>query len=276
MVRILSSHPRFILGGQTQVILQVVSEALGRAGYHLEFDYHPGLWSLRRPATTLSKITDCPNTAAWLLYRPTQQIQEWFSKSDIPAVAIGDVFPGVVLSHAGFDLPAACRHAVGLLASRGRRSLAFLTVTNSTAGDLACVAAFKEACAQLGLEANCLEYDDTLDGLCHTLDSLLAKTPRPDGYLAAFANHVPATIGHLNRRGCRVPEDAAVISRLDARLLAESIPSIARYEADEERLGRCLARLLLQEIENEKKGVPRSHWILPEFVDGDSAKSSSS
>ncbi|MBK1833742.1 substrate-binding domain-containing protein [Roseibacillus ishigakijimensis] len=271
LIRVLSPHPRFIIGGQTQVILQVVSEAVGRAGYHLEFDYHPGLWDLNSPASNLSRITRCEKTAAWLLYRPNKQIQQWFSKCGIPAVAIGDVFPDVVLSHAGFDLPAACRHAVGLFSARGRKNLAFLTVTKSTAGDLACVDAFRKACMQAGLRPFCLEYEDTIESLCRVIDSLLEQNPRPDGYLVAFANHVPATIGHLNRRGCQVPQDAAVISRLDARLLAESIPSIARYEADEERLGRYLGRLLVQEIESEHKGVPRSHWVMPEFVDGESA-----
>ncbi|MEM1085169.1 MAG: substrate-binding domain-containing protein [Verrucomicrobiota bacterium] len=270
-IRILSPQPRFVLGGQTQLIFQTVSELLGRSGYHLEFDYHPGLWKLKHPSATLGKIVDRPDTSGWLLYRPTKVIQHWFAKSPIPAVALGAVYPGVLLPHAGFDFPAACRHAVGLMAARKRRRLTILMVTQSTAGDEQCVDAFESACRDLGVECQVAYYDDTVDGLCRQLDSLLAGASVPDGYLVGFANHVPATIGHLNRRGCKVPEQASVISRLDARLLVESIPTVARYEVDEERLARCLARLVFQSIDSKKEGVPRTHLITPDFVDGESA-----
>lgn len=271
LVRILSPQPRFILGDQTQLVLQTASESLGRAGLHLEFDYHPGLWKLRRPDSALRKITSQPDTAGWLLYRSTQAVQKWFADSGIPAVALGQVYPEVALSYAAFDLVAASRHAAGVFASRGRRRVIFLTVENATAGDYACGRAFLEAAAAAGLHARTVVYDDTVEGLCHVLDSLLVERPAPSGYLVAVPNHAPATIGHLNRRGFPVPRKAAVISRMDARLLVESIPSVARYEMDAERLGRGIARLLRQSINTERKGGPETHIVMPEFVDGESA-----
>ena len=60
LVRVLSPHPRFIVAGHTQIIFQTLSEALGRAGLSLEFDYHPGLWNLRLPDKTLRKIMSQP------------------------------------------------------------------------------------------------------------------------------------------------------------------------------------------------------------------------
>jgi len=271
LVRILSPQKRFIVSGQSQRIFQVVSEALGRAGLNLEFEYHPGLWKLRRPGALLRKITALPDTAGWLLYRSTKEVQKWFSDSEIPAVVLGGRHPEIALSHAEFDFVAASRHAAGLFAARGRRRVVFLSVENATAGDHASARAFEEAAARSGLEARTVVFDDTVDGLVRAIDSLLVQHPAPDGYFVGFPNHAPATIGHLTRRGFPVPEKVSVISRMDARLLAESIPTVARYETDSERLGKGLARLIIQAVDSKRMGGPRSHIVMPEFVDGESA-----
>jgi DNA-binding LacI/PurR family transcriptional regulator len=271
LVRVLSPQPRFILGGLTQSIFQTMSETLGRANLHFEFEHHSGLWNLRHPNAALRKITSQANTAAWLLYRSPLVVQEWFAKSGIPAVVFGGLHPGVALSHAEFDLVAASRHAAGVFASRGHRRMVFLTVEKATAGDVACAREFVAAAIASGADAQIVVFDDTVPDLCRKLDSLLLAKPVPTAFLVAFANHVPATIGHLTRRGFPVPKRAAVISRMDARLLAESIPSVARYAMDGERLGRGAARLLLKALNPNIKTTIGQCIIMPEFVDGETA-----
>lgn len=270
LVRVLSPQPRFIIAGHTQIIFQTISETLGRAGLSFEFEHHSGLWNLRHPDSMLRKITAQPNTVGWLLYRSTQAVQQWFAHSGIPAVVLGGIFPDVALPHAEFDLVAACRHAAGVFASRGYRRMAFLTVENATAGDEASARAFVAAASSIGAEAEIVVFDDTVPGLCRALDGLLVARPVPTAYLAACPNHVYATIGHLTRRGFPVPKSAAVISRMDAVLLAESIPTIARYQMDAERLGRGAARLLLQAVNPASKNIGQC-IIMPEFVDGETA-----
>lgn len=271
LVRVLSPQPRFILGGLTQSIFQTMSETLGRAGLHFEFEHHSGLWNLRHPNAALHKITSQANTAAWLLYRSPLAVQEWFAKSGIPTVVFGGLYPGIPLSHAEFDLVAASRHAAGVFASRGHRRMVFLTVEKATAGDVACAREFVAAATASGVDAQIAIFDDTVPGLCRLLDSLLLAKPVPTAFLAAFPNHVPATLGHLARRGFAVPHSAAVISRMDARLLAESIPSVARYALDGERLGRGAARLLLKALNPDIKTTIGQCIIMPEFVDGETA-----
>jgi hypothetical protein len=58
---------------------------------------------------------------------------------------------------------------------------------------------------------------------------------------------------------------------MDARLLMESIPSIARYQVDPERLGRGLTRLLLKALNPTIKTTIGQCIIMPEFVDGETA-----
>jgi hypothetical protein len=271
LVRVLSPQPRFIISGQTQIIFQTISETLGRAGLRFEFEHHPGLWNLRHPDSALRRITSQPNTVGWVLYRSTQAVQEWFAASGIPAVVIGGIFPGIALSHAEFDLVAASRHAAGIFASRGHRRMVFLTVEKATAGDIACAREFAAAAAAAGAFAEVVVYDDTVPDLCRKLDGLLLTQPVPSAYLVAIPNHVPATIGHLTRRRFPVPTAAAVISRMDARLLVESIPSVARYQMDSERLGRGLARLMLKALNPAVKTTIGHCIVMPEFVDGETA-----
>ncbi len=271
LVRVLSPQPRFVLTGKTQIVFQTMSESLGRMGLHLEFEHHQGLWHLRQPDSALRKITAQPDTAGWVLYRSTHAVQQWFADSGIPAVVLGGIFPDVALSHAEFDLVAASRHAAGVFASRGHRRMIVLGVENATAGDEASARAFIAAAAAAGAHAEIANYDDTVPGLCHKLDSLLLARPLPTAFFVSFPNHVPATIGHLTRRGFPVPQSAAVISRMDARLLAESIPSVARYQMDGELLGRSAARLLRQVLSPGTKSSIGKRIIMPEFIDGETA-----
>jgi DNA-binding LacI/PurR family transcriptional regulator len=270
MVKVLSPQPRFIIAGLTQSIFQTISEVLGRAGMHLEFEHHPGLWNLKNPNSALRKITRQPGVAGWLLYRSTQAVQQWFADSGIPAVVLGGKFPDMALPHGEFDLVAASRHAAGIFRARGHRRMVFITVERSTAGDQASAQAFLAAAAAAGAHAQVAVFDDTVAGLCHLLDGLLISKPFPTAYLVGFPNHVHATIGHLTRRGFPVPKVAAVISRMDAMLLAESIPTVARYSLNTELLGRGLARLLVKAVKPGSKKIGQC-VIMPEYIDGETA-----
>jgi DNA-binding LacI/PurR family transcriptional regulator len=248
-----------------------MSEVLGRSGLHLEFEHHPGLWRLQRPATLLRKLTAQPHVAGWVLYRSTQAVQEWFAQSNIPSVVLGGVFPDVQIANAEFDLVASSHHAAGVFASRGHRHMVCLSIEHATAGDKSSANAFLAGAKAVGAHAEIATYDDTVPGLCRLLDGLLLSKPVPTAYFVAFPNHAHATIGHLARRGYPVPHAVAVISRLDARLLGESIPTIARYKMDADRLGRGLARLMRQTIDLPGNKTPNRFVVMPEFVDGETA-----
>lgn len=270
MVRVLSPQPRFIIAGITQSIFQTISEVLGRAGLHLEFEHHPGLWNLKHPDSALRKITRQPDVAGWLLYRSTHAVQRWFSASGIPAVVLGGKFPDIPLAHGEFDLVAASRHAAGIFAARGHRRMVFLTVEKSTAGDQASAQAFVAAASAAGAHAEVAVFNDTVPDLCRVLDGLLISKPYPTAFLVGFPNHVHATLGHLTRRGFPVPKVAAVISRMDAMLLAESIPTVARYSMNCELLGRGLGRLIVKAVTPGSKAG--GQWVvMPEFIDGETA-----
>ena len=62
-----------------------------------------------------------------------------------------------------------------------------------------------------------------------------------------------------------------MISRMDATLLCESIPTVARYQMSAELLGRGLARLLLKVLNPASKATIDTCVIMPEYVDGETA-----
>lgn len=206
-----------------------------------------------------------------MLYRCPQAIQEWFAASGIPAVVMGSKFPDVGLSHAEFDLVAASRHAAGVFASRGHRRMVFVAVEKATPGDLACAKAFAAAAAEYGGHAETLLFDDTVPDLCRKLSGILLAKPAPTAFFVAFPNHAPATIGHLTRCGFPVPGSVAVISRMSARLLTESIPTVGHYAMDAERLGRNLAQMMLKAINAPGPASSSQCILMPEFVDGETA-----
>jgi hypothetical protein len=271
VVRLLSPQPRYIITDQTQLIFHTMAEILGRSGLRFEFEFRKSLAQLRRPASLLRKTTSGPRTAAWVLYRSTHAVQEWFARSKLPAFVLGGVYSEIPLPNAEFDHDASCRHAAGIFASRGHRRMVFLSVENATAGDKSSARSFMAAAAAAGVDAEVAIHDDTVPGLCRVLDGLLLSHEPPTAFLVGFSNHVYATIGHLRRRGVSVPGAAAVISRMDSLHLAESIPTIARYKMDCERLARTAARAIRKLIHPVAPPLPVRHVILPEYVDGETA-----
>ena len=62
-----------------------------------------------------------------------------------------------------------------------------------------------------------------------------------------------------------------MISRMDAVLLGECIPTVARYQMSAELLGRGLARMLLKALNPASKATIGKCVIMPEYVDGETA-----
>lgn len=271
VVRLLSPQSRLRQTSETHLVFQTMSETLSHSGLRFEFEHHTGVERIRKPGALLKRITDRGDTAAWVLFRSTYEIQSWFEQSGVPAFVLGGVYPGINLPHAEFDLEYTGRHAAGLFAERHHERMVFLASDSPTAGDDACASAFMSAAADAGCHASVARYNATLDGLCRTLDGLLLAKPAPTAFFVAFADHVSATIGHLSRRGWSVPQDAAVISRMDGRLLADSIPTIARYRLDAEKLGKGLAELIRSSIDPDVKTSPKTCIVMPRYMDGESA-----
>src|SRR5207244_3644012 len=90
------------------------------------------------------------------------------------------------------------------------------------------------------------EHNGTAAGICARLDSLLNTTPAPDAFLVANSAHVLTVIGHLLRRGIRLPGQVNLISRDDDSFFKYVVPTVARYRYPPALFARKLARIVVQ------------------------------
>lgn len=267
VIRYLSPRRAEMNDHSTQVEENTLREHVGREGFRLQYECHPDLFN-RFSAKRMKEIAFQPDTAAWVLFNTTREIQEWFVSSGLPCVVTGSCYEGVDLPNVEFDYPACCLHAVHLLAGQGHEHIVYVTQVIFTAGEQSTVRAFLAAANRFPhLKATVPRHDDTREGICQALRPLLESSPRPTGYLVSTPEHTLTTLGYLQSQGMRVPADASVICCVNSPFLDFHIPSVAQYRIDCVKSGH-LAGALVVDVIRHGAGRSRHVKIVPEFVPG--------
>jgi len=222
-----------------------------------------------RPQRDLKELAARLRPSAWVLLLSTRAMQEWFQVQGLPAVVAGSRHEGIQLPAVDVDFRAVCRHAVGRFLAKGHRRLALLNPRKAAAGDLKSEAGFKEAGALAGpdVETMVAQHDGTLEGICASLDRLLARPRPPTGFLVSRANYALTALGHLIQRGLRFPENAAFISRSHDPVLEYVVPAMARYQIDAAVFAHKLTRVVL-ELTTGGNPPPKEHLLMPRFIPG--------
>ena len=246
-------------------------ERLGDEGFELTLhvSHAPGL---AQPERWLQRLTSEAPSAAWVLFRSSEPIQQWFDARGLSAVIIGSRFPGIGPPSVDVDYRAACRHAAGVFLSRGRRRLALLLPEGGGAGDQASEAGFLEGCRGAGRDAvaTIVRHDESVAGICRRLDGLLAAAEPVTGLLVARSAHALTALSHFQRRGVRLPHDVSLISRDDDAFLDVVVPSVARYTCDAAAFARRVSRIVLQ-LARTGSAPARQTLMMPAFVKGETA-----
>jgi DNA-binding LacI/PurR family transcriptional regulator len=254
----------------TILCISELRELLAQAGYHLEF--HPtGALSGRGSVQVLESLLEQLRPAGCVLANSTHKLQEWFSNHRFPCVIVGSGHPTVDLSSVDVAYRAVCRHAVGQFLARGHRRLTFLNLGVDAAGDLESEHGFNEAVTQArlpGVQVAIVRHDGTVPTICRKLDLMLRQQNPPTALLISRPGHVLTVMGHLLRRGLRVPQDIALISRDYDSFLAEMVPSVARYVASPGLMARQVSRIVVK-MARDGWVKPRKSLIMPEFVEGE-------
>lgn len=208
--------------------------------------------------------------AGWVLLQSTETMQRWFSSHNHPCVVIGSRYERVQLPSVDTDYEAICQHAVRRLAARGHRRLALLNPQPGAAGDEITEHAFLTAAGKMQLpelRAEIVHHDGTRMSVCARLDGLMARSQPPTALLVSRPGHVLAVLGHLFRRGFRIPEDIAVISRDDDSFLADMVPTVARYSRNPKIFAVNTSKIVLQMVHGTKHFL--DHKIMPGFINGE-------
>ena len=250
--------------------VDALRDHLAAAGYRLEFHASQACSSLH-PERTLEALVRRYRPAGWVLYLSTAPVQEWFSQRALPCVISGSRHPQVELASVDVDYAATCSHAVGLLAAKGRRRLAFLMPRSGHAGNLESERGFLEAGERLkaqGVQTLVAHHDGSVPAICRTLDQLLPGPEPATGLLVAKPAHVVTAVSHLLHRGIRLPQDLSLISRDDEPILENLVPAVCRYHTDSALFARKICRRVVDLVRN---GVRRPYdsRLMPSLVRGE-------
>lgn len=264
--------PVSILTLPTSVLFWVdaLREHLASAGYRLEFHASQACYS-QQPERAIESVAAQMRAVAWVLYLSTEAMQRKFCERQLPCVIAGSPHPNIGLPSVDVDYAAACRHAAGMLVSRGRRRLALLMPRGGQAGNLQSEAGFREACEgahNSGVEMKVIHHKGTPMDVCRRLDDLLRPQHAADGLLVAKPLHVVTAVSHLLRRGVSLGKDLALISRDNDPFLECVVPTVARYERTPEAFARKVSRLVL-DLVREGSSAPHHHLLMPSFVEGE-------
>jgi DNA-binding LacI/PurR family transcriptional regulator len=242
---------------------------LGEAGYHLEV-CHEHTCYVSQPDRPLEALAQRERPAGWVLCGTTAQMQQWFSKHGMPCVIIGSRHEGVALPSVDRDLPAACRHAVGLFFAKGHFRLVLLNPKTGLAGDLECEKSFCEAAAKLQpgtSEALIAHHDGTPQCICARLTALLQRRPAPTGFLVSGSKYTLTTLGFLLSRGLRLPREAALIGRDNDAFVEYVLPTVARYSTDPRLFARKVSRTVLRLVRGDAV-LAQDYRVMPHFLPG--------
>jgi DNA-binding LacI/PurR family transcriptional regulator len=243
-------------------------EHLGDEGFDLEVHVSSAAQK-SRPEQTLERLVQELRAAAWVLFLSSEPMQRWFSARGLPCVITGSCFPNLNLPSVDIDARATCRHAAGIFLAKRHRSIALLLPEGNIAGDQASETGFLEGAAQnKEVRANVVRHNGSVEGVCRKLDGLVSDAHPVTGLLVARSVHALTAITYLQRRGLKLPQDVAVISRDNDPFLDFIVPGIARYACASAAFARRVSRLV---VPLAKQGTTSTRQILlmPEWIKGE-------
>jgi LacI family transcriptional regulator len=267
IVRVLSPFSTHSLGSIQHVLLGNVAEQLGAAGFRLEFECRPSLFTRHAPEE-LKRLSALPDTAAWVLKFSTPSMQRWFAENRIPCLVFGRPEEAMELPCIFSDAPVISRHAAGLFCQRGHRELVYCIAEFTSLNDRLCSNTFAQEAQRLGARAQIITHKREPSALSRQLDALLSAEPRPTAFFSTCPEHCLTILCHLLNAGLRVPADASIIAGGDDEFLHFALPKFACYRVDGVKTGRKTAALLMDLIRNGR-GQPSNVSILPTFVAGE-------
>jgi len=269
-VLLLTPVPLSVLSHLHVYCANELREALEKVGFHFEIHAERGLYG-HGSVANLERLLTQLRPAACVLVSSTEKMQLWFSRRRLPCVIWGTKYPGVELPSVDKAHRAVCRHAVGLFLARGHRRAVLLNPGSGAAGDLESEEGFREGAAQHkqeNVEATIARHDGTVADICNVVAALLRRSPLPTALLVSRAAYVLTVMGYLMRRGLRLPEDVALISRDHEPFLDQMVPSVARYVISPHNMAHRTFTTVLETLQTGLVSTA-NYQIMPTFTEGE-------
>jgi len=165
----------------------------------------------------------------------------------------------------GIDNFCGAKEAVAHLVSLGHRQVAFITGPEGNVDAEERLRGFRQALTEAGRdtdEALVIPGDFHESAGFDACSTILEHSPRPTAVFAANDSMAIGLLAALQRRGCRVPEDIAVVGFDNVAIAGYLNPSLTTVNVDACGLGRQAVDLMLNAME-AKPGSDPVRQVIP-------------
>lgn len=266
-VCLLTPHPLSTFSSFEHQWLHLVQRRLTESGLPLEIVVQPLLYASGEPRR-IERFLDQHPCAVWLLKSSPTKLQQWFQEHEMPCVVIGSRHPGIRLCSVEVDYAAAARHVTGQFARAGLKRAVYFEPNSMSAGTSLVRTAFVDSAAALGIAAAVRHVEL---GRTAAVDAVLQELHAAPaaGWFFDSALHALSALTWLLQHGHRWPGSGLALAARQAEVfLGESIPAIARYEADAGRFAAKICRLVLRQVQ-QRYAEGEHLTLIPEFQHGE-------
>lgn len=245
----------------------LLSRHVGERGYALEIATLPSVVD-GGSHKSLEALHRQLNPASYVLLRCSQQTQGWFASNRVPAVIMGSAPHELPLRSVDVDYRASGRHAMATLRRLGHEpaNVLFLGPAERLLGNVEAEAGLVEGADNRPPPAiGHLPEDRELvpegvDAELRKRDFTALVLMRPTQALTV--------LGHLMRRGIRLPEDLSLVILDDNASLRHVVPTPARYVKNISRFSHLLRRAVEATLEDSGQSRSESR-LVPELDPGE-------
>ena len=217
---------------------------------------------------TIQKFVDNYPQVRWVLHQCPEHVQRWFNKQRLNAIILGSRFEGIQIPIIDVDLKSACRHATGLLISKGHRHIGMIRFRTQLAGDEHALEGLHAAISGSRHSAEMqpitmISHNFHSDNLVNSLEKVYSSPNPPTALIAVNDHHFISTFTYLMSRGLRIPQDVSIICLADNPELKHFHPSPVYYSSGTKRT-QAIAKHL------QSPNLNTNTLVLPEIIQGKS------
>ncbi|MCH1510440.1 MAG: substrate-binding domain-containing protein [Akkermansiaceae bacterium] len=252
------------------VIYGEVGRILADTGATIQYTFKP--WIHRsKNHHQFDDLIDESKSDAWILYRSSIKVQEYFQNNAIPSILFGNAHKGINLPALTIDYSAALHHCLASLIRLKHDPKNILLVIPGTklAGNLQLRETFTEI---LGPAASrqIISYQESTNNTSQVMQSPLLSTPRPTAIITLRVRAAVKIHGLLsNQYRLSIPQNISLICLEDAPLMEHLVPRISRYRVENKNVTNFVTSALSQLL-SSGIGKPWGHRpLLPEFIKGE-------
>ena len=255
----------FVPNPTIPAFLQGASRAAHAAGYNLTIyatEHDPELEAAHLEALARQRVAGVIVFHTGVDPEPYRLAQ----RAGASLLFVEDRPAGLEADLAIFDHRASTRAAVADLLARGRRRVALVVNSPTSAGNVLRAKGHAEAYAAAGLAVpNDLVVSGAFsdEGARAAVLALMARAEPPDAIIAGAGALVQGALAALRQLGLAVPEQVAFVGSGDARAFGLTNPDLSLIEIDGHETGRRLVELVLERLENGAALPPAREVLLP-------------